>query len=415
MNDLAGQTGSLRAVHIDHGLSPRSSEWAAHCERIADTLGIPFTSVCVSVSPDGGSGLEAEARHARYDAFERLLQPDEFLLCAHHADDQMETMLLHLIRGSGVAGLSGMPVSRILGNGVLLRPLLGFTHQALIAYLKQNKIAWIEDESNQQLSRDRNYLRHELVPMICERWPAARESVVRASAHCREADDLLRALAIRDYGDADADQDKVPRFGSCLRTDVLLALPVGRQRNLLRAWIRARGFSLPTTRKLDAIMNDAVSASMDRMPIVAWRGAELRRYRNMLYLSQPLDEVEARAQFDWDTQNSLILPTGLGRLEMKHTTGTGLARRRVPDRYRVAFRHGGESMTPAPGRHHRPLKKLFQENGVLPWMRNRIPLVYDNDSLVAVADLWIDQSFAAVEGEEGLQIVWQGGPVVLQE
>ncbi len=412
MSTLAGKTGGLRAIHIDHGLSPRSSEWADHCERAAESLGVSLIAVCVNVSQDNSSGLEAEARHARYAAFERLLQPGEFLLSAHHADDQMETMLLHLIRGSGVAGLSGMPVSRNLGDGVLLRPLLGFTRQALIEYLRQNSIEWIEDESNQQLSHDRNYLRHELVPLIRERWPAARASIVRASAHCREADDLLTELALGDYG---GEKDEPARFESCLSIDLLLELAAGRQKNLLRAWIRARGFSLPSTRKLDTILNDAVSASPDRMPIVAWHGAELRRYRNMLYLSPPLDDVDGQVQIDWDTRNSLELPTGLGRLEMKHTTGAGLAKLRVPYRYRVVFRHGGESMTPVPGGHRRPLRKLFQEHGVLPWMRDRIPLVYENDALVAVANLWIDQSYAAGEDEEGLQIIWQDGPAVLQK
>lgn len=395
----------LRAVHIDHQLQLCSADWRRYCAELAAQAGIDFGFQQVHVPPDSSMGIEAAARTVRYQALRSLIEPGEALLTAHHADDQLETVLLALTRGAGTGGLSAMPACQIFGAGWHLRPLLEFTRAELEEWARAQGLSWISDPSNEDSRFSRNYLRHEIIPALRQRWPGIAHSAVRSAGHLGEAGVLLDALAASDHATA--------AIGPCLRVDSLAMLDGPRRRNLLRYWLRLRGARLPSTRKLLSLEHDMLMAQEDRLPCVEWDGFEVRRHRGLLYaaaqlpLAQPQDTV-----VEWDWSRDLVLPDDLGLLSMRGVRGTGLSRAKLPPHLHVAFRHGGESLQTAGRDHHRKLKKLMQDADILPWWRSRVPLLHAGDELVAVGDLWIAQEFAARGDEEGMRIVWHGRPPI---
>lgn len=396
---------ALRAIHVDHQLHPDSGRWRDHCAQIAQAAGVPFVSEQVAVSVNAGSGVEAAARTARYAALKRRLGPRETLLTAQHADDQLETVLLALLRGAGVNGLAAMPVCQAFGGGWHVRPLLPFTRVQLEAWAREEKLTWLEDPANDNPRFSRNYLRHEIIPALRKRWPDAANSARRSAAHLGEAGELLASLAVADLAGA--------AVGSCLRVDALARLEPARRRNVLRYWLRTLGARAPSTQKLAALEHDMLSAQDDRSPWVTWDDFEVRRHRGLLYGHQQLIcFAAADSTLEWDLRESLLLPAGLGQLRTENTAGLGLARERLPETLRVSFRRGGESLQLAGHAHRRELKKLLQESDILPWWRERIPLLYAERRLVAVGDLWIADQFAARTDEPGMRVVWDGRPAM---
>lgn len=391
----------VAAVHINHRLSPEADRWAAHCRSAGATLGIVVSVLSVHVARGAEGSLEAAARQARYAALARALQPEEGLLLAHHADDQAETVLLQLLRGSGPQGLSGMGSWARLGRGLMLRPLLGFTRRELEQWAGQSGISWVEDESNRAICFDRNFLRHEIMPRLRERWPGASTTLGRSARHCAEAAELLESLARQDLTVA---RDAAPHI---LRIAGLRTLDAARCRNVLRYWIASQGVRLPNAARLDTIVHQALTAGADRLPVVAWSGAEVRRYRGRIYLLQPQPAYDADRRVPWDLRGSLELGAA-GCLQANAVHGAGLAARAVAGvAVEVRFRRGGERCRPAgrSGRHS--LKKLFQELGIEPWLRPQVPLIYVSGELAAVADLLVCEPFSCRRDEPGLALQWQ--------
>lgn len=365
----------LRALHVDHGLQSDSLRWAAGCERQSLSLKIPLEIIKIEIIPKSGVSLEALAREARYRALGGRMAPGDILLTAHHQDDQAETLLLQLLRGSGVSGLAAMPSLAALGDGWLARPLLGFSRSLLANYARAEGLEWIEDPSNRHLAFDRNYLRHQVIPVLRARWPALGRSLSRSARHCAEAQTLIDELARRDLAGAVADES------GCLDTKALRSLPAPRCRAVLRQWIARQGLPLPPAVALDRILDELLTAAQDRCPEVIWRGAEVRRFRGKLYLLPPLPPFDRVWSRQWDGRGPLILPAGLGRLLLEP----------VPEMAQplsVSFRRGGERCRPLGSSHSRSLKQLLQEAGVPPWERGRIPLVWREGELAAVGDLW---------------------------
>ncbi len=277
----AGYSGQVRASHVDHQLHPDSAQWQLQCAGVAASLGIAYRSERVAV--DGsGQGIEAAARTVRYEALHGHLKPGEILLTAHHADDQLETVLLALMRGSGVRGLSGMPASTPCGSGWHQRPLLDFTRADLETWGRERGLTWISDPANSEGRYSRSVLRHAVTPALRERWPQAATVASRSARHLAEAADLLDDLARLDLEAVGA--------GECLQVAALGTLPSPRRRNLLRFWLREQGLSIPSTRKLASLEHDMLVAREDRHPVVTWQGAEVRRRRGLLYASASLAE-----------------------------------------------------------------------------------------------------------------------------
>jgi len=395
----------IRAAHVDHQLQRDSAIWRQHCGSVALSLQLEFVPLVVKVAADPELSPEAAARDARYAALRQILKPNEVLLTAHHADDQLETMLLALMRGAGLRGLSGVPSVQIFGGGWLARPLLEFSRAELEEWARSEQLQWLDDPSNANTNFDRNFLRHRVLPALRERWPAAAHSATRSTAHLREAGRLLDVLAA-------ADLESVA-IGSCLSMTQLAGLAPARRRNVLRHWIRQHGMRVPSTRKLATIERDLLIAREDRLPCVEWDDVEVRRHRGLLYCMRQRPAFEPADPLPWNVSQVLELPAQLGRLRAQRDAAGGLAVARARGELQVHFRRGGEELQPAGDPHHRKLKKLLQDAGVLPWWRDRVPLIYSAEQLVAVGDLWIAEEFAARHGEDALRIVWEERPQLI--
>lgn len=228
---------ALSALHIHHGLQAAADAWPEHCQSVCDALGVPLHVVRVQVQR--GASLERAARDARYGAFVDATQVDDVLLTAQHQDDQAETLLFRLLRGAGVRGLSGMPNQRPVGRGLLVRPLLAVTRAELEAYATENHLNWIEDPSNQDRQFSRNYLRHQVFPVLTERWPQAMASMARSASHLNEAQALLNELAQIDLAEANTVSDFAWLGVPSLELAALAKLSAARQRNALSHWLTA--------------------------------------------------------------------------------------------------------------------------------------------------------------------------------
>lgn len=405
----AARRVALRAVHVDHGLNPRSGAWAAHCRRRCRELGVPLTVRRARLVPRRGASVEAEARAARYRLLGAALREGEVLMSAHHLDDQLETVLLQLLRGAGVAGLAAMPACSRLGRGWLLRPLLGLERSTLRAWAGARGLDWVEDDSNADERFDRNYLRLRVLPPLRARWSAAARVVARSAAHLAEARAVLDELAA-------ADLAPLAR-GRALEVAALQALSPGRRRNAVRAWIQGQGLPLPDTRHLARVVGELCVARADSQPCVRWDGAEVRRHRGRLYALAPAPAPAGGAALDpltwpWRRRRSLRLPEGLGQLVLRRDRDGPLDGARLPARLEVRWRAGGERLQTEPGGPRRTLKEWLRVRGVLPWMRDRLPLVHAGDALVAVADLAVAAGFqaGAVARGDRWRIEWQAAP-----
>jgi tRNA(Ile)-lysidine synthase len=404
---VSAGVGTVRAVYVNHQLNPRAADWGRHCERLCATLGVPLLVRVVAVEAASGEGLEAAARRARYRALAGSLRPGELLLTAHHQGDQAETVLIHLLRGSGVAGLRGIPRVSVVEDCRVLRPLLGLSRAELLVYARAAGLEWIEDPANDDRRMDRNFLRHEILPLLAGRWPDAGATIARSARHCAEAAELTDALAVLDLG-------RVRRKGR-LSVPGLKALGEARQRNAIRVLCRQATGSVPPEARLREGLAQLLNAASDRNPLLKWRGGELRRYRSALYLLPSGADASAPSQplsLPVRPGATLDLSPGLGRLRLVRARGQGIAPARLGPALAVRFRAGGEQLRPDGSAHTRDLKKLLQERGVVPWMRERIPLLYADDTLVAVAGFWVAAGFAAAGTEAGLRVRWDGHPAL---
>ena len=328
------------------------------------------------------------------------MRSEDWLLSAHHREDQAETLLLNLIRGSGPAGVAGIGAIRLFGPGWLARPMLNIDRAAIKQYAVDANLDWIEDPSNSDRRFDRNFLRHEVLPRLASRWSDIATRLQRSSAHASEASALLIELA-------EIDLDSLGGRAERLPIDGLTQLSAARQRNLIRHALRCLGLSTPTTLQLDRVMSEVIPARDDAQPLVNWPGASVRRYRSGLYLLP--EKLAAALEYSDVSGSRAELGAGLGVLNFDSGADVGLSEQLVMRGLSVRPRVGGEEFQPEGQSHTRKLKKLLQEEGVVPWMRDRLPLVYSGEQLVAVGDLWIAADAVA---RPGVAVRWSGRPAL---
>jgi tRNA(Ile)-lysidine synthase len=292
-----------------------------------------------------------------------------------------------------------MPARAAFGRGLMLRPLLGFGREALAGWARAEGLRWREDPMNADLRFDRAWLRTRVLPALRERWPAAATTVGRSARHAAEAARLLDDVASADAAGL-LDQGRLSVAG-------LAALSRERQANVLRWWLRSEGLRPPSTARLGRGLADLLGAREDGAPRIAWDGGQIRRYRGRLYalaeLPVPLSLPPRATDADWE------LGDGLGCLRLVAGHDGGLCAVRAAEAT-LRFRVGGETLRPHPERPRKRLKDLCQEAGVVPWMRDRLPLLFVGERLAAVGDLWIDADFAAGAKEPALKPVWSGRP-----
>jgi tRNA(Ile)-lysidine synthase len=407
-HEVAGSE-RVRAIYVNHGLAPAADGWESHCRAFCAARAIPFLARRVVVTARG-HGPEAAARTARYAALAAEIEPGEYLLTAHHADDQLETVLLHLARGSGVAGLAGIPVLQPFGAGFLWRPLLGVPRSVLRAYVASREIAAIDDPSNDDTGLDRNFLRVKVVPAWQARWPQLARAVGRSARLAGEAEALLAERATEDAAAVGP--------GPQLALGAFAALGEARQRNLLRHLARQAGLPVPPESALRVGL-PALLAPEGRSPALRWPGAWLRRYRDHLYLfPDPGPLPPPGPAVPWPAGQALDLGPWRGRLALEPATGPGLDPALAAAGLVVGFRGGAIVFRPAGHRHHRSLKYLCQSAAIVPWMRPHLPLVHGAPGgpaagrLLAVGDRWLAHDALAPAGARGLAIAWTAHPPI---
>lgn len=412
----------LAAVHLDHGIQPHSRNWAVFCQRRCAALGVPLRLLRLAWRRLPGASLEAQARERRYGAFAELLAPGEVLLSAQHEDDQAETLLLALLRGSGVRGLAAMPAVAPLGRGRLARPLLGLSRAALRDYALAQGLHWIEDPSNADMGLDRNFLRHQVLPLLRKRWPAASTTLARSAAHCAEASELLDQSAAQVIAAVRGSRPNALSLAALEELDRPL------RKSVVRYWLLKRGCRPPDSRRLDQLLDEVPAARPDANPRLVWEGCEVRRYRGELLAMRPLPSLPSRnLSLSWritGRRGVLELPPGFGRLEWRcesdaDSAGGRLmpeqaATRAPPSRaalgiieLQVRFGQSGHLCRTQLNRPRQGLKKLFQEAGIPAWLRPYLPLILYQEQLIAIAGVTFCHDRDCVLGARP-RLLWSG-------
>lgn len=392
----------LHAMHVHHGLSANADAWAEFCSAQCQQLDIPLQIVHVNVAqnPDyknSEQGIEAEARQLRYNAlftYEVEGRVPDFVITAHHQDDQAETLLLQLFRGAGVKGLSSMAAVDITRR--LLRPLLNVSRQSLHEYAVQHDIKWCDDESNDNTQYDRNFVRHEVMPVLESRFKSVKTVLARTASHMAEASELLEVLAVQDAENM--------LMGNSLCLQALGRLSMARAKNVLRWWLAKNGLAMPAAEHLNEMLDQLLNAKKDADLNVRLQNLYLRKYQYRAYLC----EDKAGEPFDlvWNGEPELALPSG-GKLLFRQVVGAGLALKQGVTKLRITNRDGGERFKPDALRPTRTLKYLLQEVNMPPWQRMYLPLIYWEDKLACVPGIGISCELQAQANEPGLEIIWQ--------
>lgn len=386
---------ALRAIHIHHGLSPHADSWVQHCESVCAQWQVPLVVERVHLEDDG-LGIEAQARRARYQAFAQTLLPGEVLMTAQHLDDQCETFLLALKRGSGPAGLSAMGENSPFAGTRLIRPLLAQTREALEAWARQHELCWIEDESNQDDTYDRNFLRLRVNPLLQQRWPHFAQAVARSAALCAEQESLLDELLASDLADC------ITAHGTLLVAPLMMMSGV-RRAALLRRWLAGVNAPMPSRNGLERIWQEVALAREDASPCFRLGECEVRRYQSQLWWVKSVDG-QSETVIPWlEWKTPLALPAGLGsvqlisagELRMPQADEAVSIRFKAPGVLHIVGRNGG-----------RKLKKIWQEQGIPPWRRDTTPLLFYGETLIAAAGVFVTREGAA-EDEEGVSLVWR--------
>ncbi|MDE1486799.1 tRNA lysidine(34) synthetase TilS [Xenorhabdus bovienii] len=387
---------ALRAIHIHHGLNPKADKWVEHCRQICTDWKVDFRVEKVSLDIRQ-NGIEAAARDARYQAFQHELQQGEILVTAQHLDDQAETFLLALKRGSGPAGLSSMPFSMPFAGTTLIRPLLNASRAELETYAHTQRLQWIEDDSNQDDRYDRNFLRLHIMPLLNQRWPHFPQSASRSASLCGEQEQLLDELLNESLNELITPE-------GAIAIAPLVDCSEAKRNALLRRWFSQYGVKMPAREQLQRIWSEVALSRQDAEPRFRLGQHDVRRYRQQLWLV-PQCQSLAGTLLEWDIAQELRLPDGLGMLVLSEESGIDV---RMPGRNeRVTIRFGVQGNISIVGRQHsRHSKKLWQELGIAPWLRERTPLLYYDETLIAALGVFVTRKGQPLAGEKILSVKW---------
>ncbi|MEQ1812919.1 MAG: tRNA lysidine(34) synthetase TilS [Candidatus Nitrotoga sp.] len=404
---------SLRALHVHHGISPHADSWAVFCADLCEKLNVPLQVERVSIAPLRTMGVEAAARQLRHAAL--LGQPADYIVLAHHQDDQAETLLLQLLRGAGVRGAAAMPVVKQVMHETthtktLLRPLLDVPRSELVKYAQARGLQWIEDESNADDRYPRNFLRHRVLPVLEARFPAYRATLSRSARNFAEADELLDELALQDWALQDLNQH-TQLNKAILKVSRLSELSLVRAKNLLRYFFASLNAPTPDIAQLEEMLHQLCCARSDAAVCVNFGGWQVRRYQGMVYAAPicPVLPEEFREDFcvAWRGESVLPMPDLGGTLHFQFVSGQGISLQKLQLKpVTVRLRRGAERIRPHAQRPTRTLKNLLQEHAVPPWQRDRLPLLFCGEDLVWVAGVATAEAYRSQPGETGMQPVW---------
>lgn len=370
---------SLRAVHINHQINPYADFWADHCQKIAKDLNVDCKVFKVDLNLQKGESLEAKARTARYDVIKQDLNSNDILLTAHTQDDQAETLLLQLLRGAGVQGLSAMGEVKALGASELYRPLLSITREEIDIACKTYNLTHIVDDSNDNLRFDRNYIRHEILPLLKTRFKGAVPSLARSASLCQEATFLQKEQSQADF------QSIVGSELSKIKISMLKNLSFERQKAVVRYWINKNGHSYPSKSKLEDIIHQMNYARIDATPSIEWGNTIVRAYKANWYINSKQSSSQKNYEFS-----------------LEKAIGQGYRVESILDESKltIKYRQGGERCKPAGQLFSKSLKKWFQIFNVPVWVRDSVPLVYYQEILIGAVGYFICEGWQVLDSKE---------------
>ena len=406
MKNIIDEKSQIRAIHINHNIVDNSKVWTRTCKSICKNFGIDIEIISLEVTHNG-YGLEAAARDERYKKLKEKLYENEYLLTAHHEEDQMETVFLRMARGTGLDGLQGINEKYSFGEGIIFRPMLEVSKTSVMDYAKEHQLKWVEDSSNQDTHFDRNFLRKKIIPQFRERWPSIASSVSRLSQLSAQNIKILNQIAEEDIGPI-ANMNELPLAK-------LLDKSFERANNMLRYIILANGMSIPSMKTLQDGLKEMLDPETDKS-VIAWKDYCIRKYKNHLYFlsNSDLEPNKVDVRIPWEIGKTVNLGENIGTIEATFIHGDGLSIEKCENKLTISYRQGGELIKPIGHRINKSLKNLFQENQILPWMRDKIPLIYYQDELVSVADLWFNQNYVASQNEAGFVVNWHKKMIIKQ-
>ena len=386
----------LSALHVHHGISPNAGAWADFCTDLCVSQQIPLHIEHVDITPLREHGIEAAARKLRHAAF--TAQACDFVALAHHADDQAETLLLQMLRGSGVRGAAAMPLLAIrAGPHRVLRPLLHCTRHEILAYAEEQGLQWVDDESNADDSYPRNFLRHRVLPLLGERFPSYRDTLARSAQHFAEASSLLDELAIQDAAQA--------LKNDTLQVAVLRKLPLIRAKNLLRYFLHVQGAPMPQSTQLEEMLRQLCEARQDAAVSVRYGDHQVRRFRDKVYVLPVAMELDHDLVLPWQGEATLEWPPLSARLRFSRSYGEGLSLQKLQRApLTLRLKRGSETLRLHPAAANRTLKNLLQQFHIPPWQRERLPLLFCGEELACVVGVAIDADYLALENEDGVLV-----------
>ena len=406
MKNIIDEKSQIRAIHINHNIVDNSKVWTRTCKSICKNFGIDIEIISLEVTHNG-YGLEAAARDERYKKLKEILYENEYLLTAHHEEDQLETVFLRMARGTGLDGLQGINEKYSFGEGIIFRPMLEVSKTSVMDYAKEHQLKWVEDSSNQDTHFDRNFLRKKIIPQFRERWPSIASSVSRLSQLSAQNIKILNQIAEEDIGPI-ANMNELPLAK-------LLDKSFERANNMLRYIILANGMSIPSMKTLQDGLKEMLDPETDKS-VIAWKDYCIRKYKNHLYFlsNSDLEPNKVDVRIPWEIGKTVNLGENIGSIEATFIHGDGLSIEKCENKLTISYRQGGELIKPIGHRINKSLKNLFQENQILPWMRDKIPLIYYQDELVSVADLWFNQNYVASQNEAGFVVNWHKKMIIKQ-
>lgn len=389
---------NLNAMHVHHGLSQNADNWVEFCEKLCMKLSVPLDVEYIQMPHKKSLGIEGEARRLRY---EKLLKTkSDLIVLAHHEDDQAETFLLQLIRGAGVKGLSSM--AHFDATKKLWRPLLNQSKSDVESYAKQHKLKWIEDESNQNIDFDRNFIRSKVLPILKNRFSHIIKVISRSSRHLAEAQNLLDDLAKLDV----KNYFKSNKYKHKLQVKTLNKLSLIRAKNLLRYWLELNDQLMPSKDLLDELLRQVLTAKKDaELKIELSKAFEIRRYKDEIYIVKKNQNRHKNYEIVWNGESEILLPNGT-KLKFKKVKGKGISLEKIKDKKLIiANRKGGEFFKPDTKRPTKKIKKLLQESDLPPWDRENLPLIFLGNDLASVPNFGIDMKFQTKPKEVGLEVI----------
>jgi len=398
---------SLEVIHINHGLYEKSDDWERFCKKECASYNIPFTAISIHENCPKNVSVECWARDKRYFLIGKEMSKDDVLLTAHHMDDQVETFFLQALRGAGPRGLSSMPVVKRFGDGFHARPFLHIRRSELERYAKINNLLWQDDQSNSDIRYDRNYLRHRVLANVENSWPSYRQNISRVISHQKESMNLLGEIALEDM--------KKVLCKNLINLDIkmLKKLSLPRQKNLIFYWLDNLNLEKPGSKHMSQIITTLINAGPDKSPCVNWKNTEVRKYRDHLYALETIKTHDENEEIYWNTNSPLEIQGE--KLIAKETYGKGILKSCINGaKITIRYRHGGEKIYLNSLSNSKTVKQLFQEYGVLPWLRDRVPLIYINEELAVIPGFCIGKRFSASGNERSLDIYWSGYNKVLQ-